>query len=457
MQTGISEKQTKRNYFYGVGTIGRDMVYSLSAMFLMFFLTDVIGLSAAGIATVTVIMMILRAFDAINDPYVGMLIDNTHTKFGKFKPWLIGGSILSAISTMLLFQTYNISETKYIILFTVLYLFWGLSYTAHDISYWSMLPSLSAKQTDREKIGSIAKICANIGIFTIVVGIVPITKQIAVYSGSLQSAYGIFASILSVLMLIFLFAMCIIVKEDRSIIRNDKTQIKEILSIILKNDQLIWIIIATFLFNVASTTTTSLGLYYFKYVYGNEDMYSIFAAILGVSQIFALLLFPLFSKRFGRKTMYGIGTCLVSAGYLVIFFAKTMPIISIGGVLTFFGEGFIQMLMLMFIADCVEYGELKFGKRNDSITLSVQPFVYKMSGALAAGFVGLTVIICKLNDATGPADVSASSTFIFKCIMLIVPLFIIVLGYIIYRRKFIIDEEKYAEIIEKLHQQRNNK
>ena len=175
----MNNRQEKLNYLFGVGTIGRDMVFALQGMYLMYYLTDVLNKSKFVIAICTIIILVLRIFDAANDPFMGMLIDNTRTKYGKFKPWIFFGSIASAIATILLFMNYDVSDGWFVVIFALLYLLWGLAFTAHDISYWSMLPALSQDQRKREKIGSIAKICADIGLFTVVLGIVPVSKALS--------------------------------------------------------------------------------------------------------------------------------------------------------------------------------------------------------------------------------------------------------------------------------------
>lgn len=103
------------------------------------------------------------------------------------------------------------------------------------------------------------------------------------------------------------------------------------------------------LFTIANTTTTSFGLYYFQYILGEKDLYSVFAGVLGVSQLLALILFPFLSQKIGRSKLYALGTILVCIGYLFFYVAGNIVTVSIGGVLTFFGEGFIQILMLIII------------------------------------------------------------------------------------------------------------
>lgn len=447
--------QIRRNRLFGWGTLGRDMVYTMQSMFLMYFLTDILKLSVGGIAVVTVVMMVLRIFDAVNDPFVGLMIDNTRSKYGKFKPWIVIGGFFSMIASILLFADYKVNEPTYLVIFTLVYLLWGVTYTAHDIGYWAMLPALSQDQHEREKIGSIAKIVANIGLFSVVVGIVPVTEWLSTQVGSIQQAYFVLSIVLSILMFVIMLGICFVVKEDRSLAgTQQKTSVKELVGIIVKNDQLLWIVLATVLFSTAYTTTTSFGLYYFEYIYGDKDMYSVFALILAVAQLSALFVFPVLAKKFSRKQLYGFGTVLVCVGYFFFYIAHNLLTVSIAGILTFFGDGFIQILMLMFIADCVEYGEWKLGRRNDSITLALQPFIYKFSGALAAGVVGFTVILTGINDAAGPADLSPANVTLFKMAMLVIPLIVIVLGYFVYVKKYKIDSAFYQKIVKALDERR---
>jgi melibiose permease/lactose/raffinose/galactose permease len=191
-------------------------------------------------------------------------------------------------------------------------------------------------------------------------------------------------------------------------------------------------------------------------VYGDEGMYSIFAVILGVSQIFALAVYPALGKRFPRKTLYTVSTAMVVFGYVIFFFApnNTMLFIGIAGVIIFVAQAFIQVMMLMFLTDSVEYGEWKFGKRNDSVTFSLQPFINKMGGAIASGVVGATVIISGMSDAVSAADMTESGIVILKMAMMVFPLICIVVGFLVYRAKFILDEAMYTKIVEELNERK---
>ena len=449
------ETAAKRNvYAFGLGTVGRDMVYTMVTMYLIFYLTDILGVSSAALWWINGIILVARIFDALNDPIMGVIVDNTKTKYGKFKPWIAFGAFASGLVTILLFTDFGLTGTSFVVVFGLFYFLWGITYTTNDISYWSMLPSLSMNQQDRERIGSFAKICANVGLFSVVVGLVPLTNMLESGFGSMTTAYTVFTVALVVVMWLGQAITIFGVREKTDVFKEEtSTTLKGMLRAIVDNDQLLYTAIFMSLFMIGYVTTTSFGLYFFKYAYGDEGMYSIFALILGVSQISALAVFPLFSRRFSRKTLYAVATALVVVGYLIFFFSPmNMLYIGTAGILIFLGQAFIQILMLMFLADTVEYGQWKLGKRNESVTFSVQPFINKMGGAIASGIVGATVIISGINDAVTPSDVTAEGLLIMRFAMLILPLLFILLGYLIYRRKYKIDTHMYPQILTELQE-----
>jgi melibiose permease/lactose/raffinose/galactose permease len=236
--------------------------------------------------------------------------------------------------------------------------------------------------------------------------------------------------------------------------KKENTPLRELVNIIIKNDQLFFTAISLSLFMIGYMTTTSFGLYFFKYAYGDENMFSIFSAILGISQLTALATFQLFSKKFDRKTLYTGAIISMTVGYLLFFFApvSTMLFIGIAGVLIFFGQSFIQLLMTMFLADSVDYGHWKLGKRNDSITFSLQPLINKIGGAVGSGVVSVVIIISGIKAANTAADVTPSGLLMMKVAMLIFPLLCFAGSYLIYRMKYKIDSKFYKQILSDLQE-----
>ena len=442
------ERNVKRNrYAFGLGTIGRDMLYTLVSIYFMYYLTDVLNLPDSTMWYMTGVMTVLRIFDAVNDPLMGVLVDNTHTRWGKFKPWIAIGGLASASLTVLMFSDFGLQGTGYVISFVFIYLGWDLAYGANDIAFWSMLPALTIDQTEREKTGSFARICASIGMYIAVIGIPGVTRAM----GDTTQAWFIVAVALALIMLAFLAFPLLGIKGESSLVKAESTPLRELFNVLFKNDQLLYTAVSMALFMIGYVTTTSFGIYFFKYAFKDENMYMVFAGILGISQIAALSVFPVFTKRYTRKQLYGFATLLVVAGYIIFFFSPMNMIpIGLSGILLFTGQAFIQVLMLMFLADTVEYGQWKLGRRNESITFSVQPFINKIGGAIASGIVGATLIISGINAANTPAEVTQNGLLILKMAMLILPLLFITAGYLVYRAKFKIDKKMYETIITEL-------
>ena len=137
----MTEKKNYNHLTFGIGTIGRDMVYTMVSSYLIYYLTDIAKVSTTVLWWITGIVLFARIFDACNDPIMGVIVDNTRTRFGKFKPWIAIGAFLSGIITILIFTDFHLSDTAYIIVFGITYLCWGMSFTVNDIAYWSLLPS----------------------------------------------------------------------------------------------------------------------------------------------------------------------------------------------------------------------------------------------------------------------------------------------------------------------------
>ena len=127
-------------------------------------------------------------------------------------------------------------------------------------------------------------------------------------------------------------------------------------------------------------------------------MYSIFALVLGVSQIAALMAFPRLSRYFQRRTLYSLAMDLILSGYVLFYFAPiNMLFIGVAGILLFMVQAMMQLLMLVFLADTMEYGQWKLGKRSETVSFAIQPFINKIGGAIGNSLVGYVLVLSGLN------------------------------------------------------------
>ncbi len=439
----------RNRWAFSVGTLGRDMVYALVSLYLIVFLTEVLDASDTFMWWAGWLILAARLFDAVMDIVMGSIVDNTRSRWGHYKPWIVGGALASAVCTLLLFTDLGLPEGTYVAVFAMLYLLWGLTWTMNDIPDWALLPALTLDQKQRERIGALAKIFATLGLFSVVVAIIPVTKAL----GDDTRAWLLFTAAVVTIMLAGQVVTLAGVREPALAVEQPKVTLRGLWRVVVGNDQLLWTAIAMVLFMTGYITTTSFGVYFFKYAYRDESMYTPFGAVLGVAQLTGFLIFPLFRRRFSRQTLYTAATAMIVAGYVLFFFAPMDMIwIGIAGLMLFVGQSFVVLLMLVFITDCIEYGHWKLGNRNAAVTFALQPFINKVGAALATQIVSVVVILSGINAARTPDDVSADGLLMMRLAMLVLPLILIVAGYLIYRAKYRIDEAFYARIVGELRE-----
>ncbi|NLC72315.1 MAG: MFS transporter [Ruminococcaceae bacterium] len=445
----MNRHDKKNMLYFGLGTIGRDMFYAFEANALIYYLSNVLSLPISIFLATSLVFTVLRVFDAINDPFMGLIVDNCNSKFGKFKPPMLLGALACSVCYLVLFADFGLRDYRFVVVFAIAYILWDIFYGLNDIAYWSMLPSLSLDQKVREKIGAFARICANIGMFAIMIGWQPITSSL----GNTPAAWFKVALSVTIAMILFqLFTIFGVKEKPQMFKREDKTRLRDMWGILVKNDQLMWATLSMSLFIVGYMTTTTISIYYMQYVFGDKNMYAVLAAVVGVAQLFALSVFPAVSKRTTREKLYFYSTVIVVFGYVVFFLAgSSLAVLVAGALFLFFGQAFIQLLMLMFLSDTIEYGQWKLHKRNESITLSVQPLINKIGGAISMGLVSMSLVWSGIKTGDVAAErIDAGGQLIIKLVMVIIPLVLIIAGYIIYKMKFKLSKEYYDNIVAEL-------
>ena len=278
----------KQNAAFGIGAIGKDMVYALSASYVMFYYQDVLGLSATFVGT---ILMIARIFDAINDPFMGILVAKTKTKWGKFRPWLLGGTVLNAFVLYALFNAPNLEGTGLMVFFSVVYILWGMTYTMMDIPYWSMIPAVTETTEEREHLSVVGRTCAGVGNALITVFTVMAVKMLG--GNSQRFGFGRLALIVAVLFVITEVICVMFIREKPENSKMQTTTVREMFRALFANDQAMVTVMTIVLINCALYITSNLIIYFFKYDLGGADWegsYTLFNTVGGGSQILGMML-----------------------------------------------------------------------------------------------------------------------------------------------------------------------
>ena len=448
---------------FGFGAIGKDMVYALSASFVMYYYQDILGISAAFVGT---ILMIARVFDAINDPFMGVVVAKTNTKWGRFRPWVLLGTVLNAIVLVYMFNVPELAGSSLKTYFSIIYILWGVTYTMMDIPYWSMIPAVTDNAKDRENMSVIGRTCAGVGNALITIGTVMAVAMLG--KGNERAGFGKFAIIVAVIFVIAEAVLFFCIKERKSEEKMETVSIPEMFRSLFNNDQAMVTVITIVLINTALYITSNLIIYFFKYDIGGagwSGTYTLFSSVGGASQILGMMIvYPLLRKKFGNTQIFRL--CLISAiaGYGLLLavcllgFAHNIAIILIPGILVFLSNGILTVLTTVFLSASVDYGELKTGHREESVIFSMQTFVVKLASGVAVFLTGIGISMIGLvgnADTEGEIVAQSASTLMgLRLLMTLIPIAGLIAAFFVFKNKFILSDEKSEEIAAELKARR---
>lgn len=463
---GKSKGQMKSRLSYSAGAFGNDVFYAtLSTYFIMFVTTHLFNTgdpkqNSHYVLLITNIISILRILEVFIDPLIGNMIDNTNTKYGKFKPWVVGGGIISSITLLLLFTDLGgLNKTNpflYLVLFGIIYLIMDVFYSIKDIGFWSMIPALSLDSHEREKMATFARIGSTIGANIVGVAIMPIVLFFSMTNSSGsgdKSGWFWFAFIVALIGVITSIAVGIGTREVESKLRdnNEKTSLKQVFKVLGKNDQLMWLSLGYWFYGLGINTLNALQLYYFTFILGDSGKYSILYGLNTVVGLVSVSLFPSLAGKFNRKRLF-YGCIAVMLGGIGIFSiaGTSLPMILTAAELFFIPQPLVFLVILMIISDSVEYGQWKLGHRDESLTLSVRPLVDKLGGAMSNWLVSTIAVAAGMTTGASASTITTHQQSIFKLSMFAFPAAAMLIGAFIIARKITLTEARHAKIVEEL-------
>lgn len=462
----------RQKYAFGIGAIGKDAICNLVGAFLMLYFTDTLGLSGTFVG---ILFFAARIWDAINDPVMGMVVDNTRTKYGKFRIWLVIGTLVNSVFFILLFTTCGIqNKTTLMIYAAVMYILYGMSYTIMDVPYWSWLPNLSFDPHERESISVIPRIFASLGGFTICTfGLYaidffnrmtgdtsrPRSKRTARCStsprpASLTSQWPSLCCSSSALASRYARSR----KSPRLGAASSHTSLKEAFSIIVRNDQLVAFIGLLLAFNLCTQILKGFAVYYFKEVCHQATLYSIFGFAI-IFEMLGLFFFPIIAHRMERQKVYLLACGLPVLGLVLLCAAGyVMPTSYIAVVVCcafiFFGSGLSLGTTTCCMADVIDYGEVKFGKRNESVTCSAQTFLMKAAMAVAGLLTGLGLDIVGYDAELAKQGIEQAAGTIFgiRILMFVIPIVLAVISYLIYKTQYKLKGQRLVDLTREVNE-----
>ncbi len=595
-------------FAYGLGAVGKDMVYMLTASYILYYYQDILGIEAW---IMGLILLIARVFDAFNDPIMGVIVAKTKTRWGKFRPWLFIGTVTNAVILFLMFACPPSLDGRGLVAYAaVFYIIWGVTYTMMDIPYWSMVPAFTEGGKERESLSTMARSCAGLGsaIVTVITvisvsaigtainnssasntsytydnttvyfakmdesevatgdilkvdsavsnvtademefddnkaalsfnesnsnyvvtvdGVTRFTNDgskldftkdaekdseasVAIFvqeeeysnlsSGSEVTVnvvstkqverYGFkyFSLIIAVLFIICTLVTCVVIKE-KSTVDVSTPSVGEMFKSLIKNDQAITMVVTIVLVNSAAYITANLLIYFFKYDLAGpswETNYTMFITFIGAVQIIAMMLFfPLLRKYFTTMKVFDISILSGVIGYLVLL---GLSLFEINNVFAFFVPGFfimstvglLNVIVTVFLANTVDYGQLKNGHRDESVIFSMQTFVVKLASGIAAMVVSITLSVFHISDTSsevtavdgsvvkgleelladiaqnGGSEVSNNDIMGLRMTMTLAPIVFLVIAFLIFKKYYMLTDQELEKISAQLKERQND-
>lgn len=379
---------TRREYlgYFSYG-FGQCFSYGLLGSFILFFYTDILGISALAAST---IFLIARVWDAVNDPMVAGFMDTRRTKSGKFKGYLKFAPLFVVISTILCFFSPDLAIQWKVLYAAITYILWGTVYTVSDIPFWS----ISAVITNDPQTRTNLVTAANLGVFAGIGMVGSLVPLLVGLFGQGSLATGYFVAVIIIMLAGYGFMMFghSTIRERVEPSAGEKVTMKDVFKNLMVNRHL-FKMLAIFFLNLIMNIVNGIILYFFIYNMGNENLMSIYG-LMGTFAALGFFLIPNLTKKFRKKDLLAAIIVLDIIVRIVFYFTgyQNVTMLLVMLMLTQLFHASLGPVMSSMIAETIEYSEVKTGRRCEAITFSGQTFMGKLSAAVAGSLTGLILI-----------------------------------------------------------------
>ena len=453
---------------YAFGNLGQAAFYNAMSTYFIVYVTSCLfsgvdkALAAKLIGVITSLVVIIRIAEIFVDPLLGNLVDNTNTKWGRFRPWQFFGGLVSSVLLAVVFSgmfgLVNVNSTLFIVVFVITFIVLDVFYSLRDISYWGMFPALSSDSHERSTYTALGSFTGSIGGNAITILVIPVVTYFSwVFTGENaehQSGWTAFGIIVAVLGIMTAWTVAFGTRENQSALRanaEDNGGPLQAFKAVFQNDQLLWVALSYLLYAIANVTTTGVLLFLFKFVLDNQAAFSATGVIAMIAGLVMSPLYPILNRYIPRRYLYIGGMVSMIVAYVMLaLFSSNIVLVFIALVLFYVPGTLIMMTVILSLTDSIEYGQLKNGKRNEAVTLSIRPMLDKIGGALSNGIVGFIALAAGMTGDATAADMTPTNIHVFKICAFYAPLILIVLSLVVFVSKVKITEKMHAQIVDEL-------
>lgn len=415
----VKQQIWKQRIGYGVSDFACNLIWQMISLYLLYFYTDVMSLSAKSIAFMFVVT---RFIDGGTDLLIGYCIDHTRTRWGKSRPYFLFGAIPFALFAVLAFSVPDISQSGKLIYAYVTYIGLSFTYTVVNIPMASILPSLTTDTQERTALSTTRKFFAFLG--STVVSSTALKLVDSLGKGSEALGFRIVMIIFGFIGCLLFFFTFATVKE-RINTAAESVSLKESLMSLGKNKP--WLIFAL---NIIFMWTgfflqTSAIVYYYTAVIGSKELSVTIATIMSIVPMAANFLVPSLAGRMGKRNLYVGSAAIQLAGLVVILFAGINhgAILAVA-VVTALGYGMKESIYFSMQADPVDYGEWKTGVNTAGSLSAINGFLGKVAQAAAGGISG--VLLAWGAYQGGASAQSSNAVLTIKAMYLYIPMLLLI-------------------------------
>lgn len=375
-------------FSYGIGDLASNLSWGLVSTYLLYFYTDVFGISAA---VAGVIILVARIWDCFVDPVVGLVVERTNTRFGRFRPYIIFGALVLAIFNTLTFTTPSLSPTGKIVYATITYFILGTVYSIVNVPYGALGTVMTRDTNERTSLNSFRGFFSLIS--NVITGAALMPLVMALGQGNNQKGFSLGALVISLITLPMFYMVFRNCKEVIQPPKGNHPSIKDSIRAVSLNKP--FILIAIFLFLLFTALFGRLGtvIYYYIYVMGRPDLIAPLMAGFGLCTAIGSIVVGVIAKYFEKKTLAITGVALCGLTCIGIYLVPTTSItaIIILSTLGFIPVGFGAPMIFSMVADSIDYSEWKYGSRADGAIYSVTSLITKISSAIIGGVTAIAL------------------------------------------------------------------